>query len=44
VSQLANHFVKDPAAVVKVGDKLTVKVLEVDLQRKRISLSARDAK
>lgn len=43
VSQLANHFVKDPTTVVRVGDKLRVKVLEVDLQRKRISLSARDA-
>jgi uncharacterized protein len=41
VSQLADRFVKDPAEVVKVGDKLKVRVLEVDLARKRISLSAR---
>ena len=41
VSRLSDRFVKDPAEVVKVGDKLTVKVLEVDLARKRISLSAR---
>ncbi len=41
VSRIADRFVKDPAEVVKVGDKLKVKVLEVDLQRKRISLSAR---
>jgi len=41
VSQLADRFVKNPSDVVKVGDKLKVRVLEVDLQRKRISLSAR---
>ncbi|MBN8613783.1 MAG: RNA-binding transcriptional accessory protein [Deltaproteobacteria bacterium] len=41
VSRIADRFVKDPAEVVKVGDKLKVKVLEVDLPRKRISLSAR---
>jgi uncharacterized protein len=41
VSRLADRFVRDPAEVVKVGDKLKVKVLEVDLARKRISLSAR---
>ena len=36
VSQLADRFVKDPAEVVKVGDKLKVRVLEVDLERRRI--------
>ncbi len=41
VSKLADRFIKDPSEVVKVGDKLTVRVMEVDLQRKRISLSAR---
>jgi uncharacterized protein len=41
VSKLSERFVKDPSEVVKVGDRLTVKVLEVDLARKRISLSAR---
>jgi uncharacterized protein len=41
VSQLADRFVKNPSDVVKVGDKLKVRVLEVDLQRKRIALSAR---
>ncbi len=41
VSQLADRFVKDPKDVVKVGDKLTVRVLEVDLPRKRISLTAK---
>ncbi|HEY0988864.1 MAG TPA: helix-hairpin-helix domain-containing protein, partial [Kofleriaceae bacterium] len=41
VSQLAEQFVKDPSEVVKVGQKLTVRVLEVDHQRKRIALSAK---
>jgi uncharacterized protein len=41
VSQLADRFIRDPAEVVKAGDRLKVKVLEVDLARKRISLTAR---
>ena len=41
VSQLSDRFVKDPNEVVKVGDKLSVRVLEVDLVRKRIALSAK---
>jgi uncharacterized protein len=41
VSQLADRFVKDPSDVVKVGDKIQVRVLSVDLARKRISLTAR---
>ncbi len=41
VSQLSNGFVKNPAEVVKAGDKLQVRVLEIDLPRKRISLSAK---
>lgn len=41
VSQLADRFVKDPHEVMKVGDKVKVKVLEVDLARKRIALTAR---
>ncbi|HUS65751.1 MAG TPA: Tex family protein [Kofleriaceae bacterium] len=41
VSQLADRFVRDPAEVVKVGDRLRVRVLEVDLTRKRIALSAK---
>jgi protein Tex len=39
VSQLADRFVKDPAAVVKVGQKVTVTVMNVDLERNRIGLS-----
>ena len=41
ISELADQFVKDPADVVKAGDKLQVRVLSVDIDRKRISLSAR---
>jgi protein Tex len=41
VSQLADTFVKDPAEVVKVSQRVTVTVTEVDLPRKRISLSMR---
>lgn len=39
VSQLADKFVKDPAEVVKVQQKVMVTVVEVDLPRKRIALS-----
>jgi uncharacterized protein len=41
VSKLSDRFVKDPSEVVKVGDKIRVRVMEVDLARKRISLSAK---
>ncbi len=41
ISQLADRFVKDPNEVVKVGQQVQVKVLEVDLQRKRIALTMR---
>jgi uncharacterized protein len=41
VSQLADRFIKDPAEVVKVGEKIKVRVIEVDLERKRIALTAK---
>ncbi len=41
VSALANRFVKDPREVVKAGDVVKVKVLEVDIRRKRIALTMR---
>lgn len=41
ISALANKFVKDPREIVKTGDIVSVKVLEVDLERKRISLTMR---
>lgn len=42
ISELSNRYIKDPNEVVKVGDKLSVRVLEVDLARRRIALSAKD--
>ena len=39
VSQLSDDFVTDPATVVKVGQKVNVTVVELDLQRNRIGLS-----
>ncbi len=41
VSQLADRFVKDPNQVVKVGQQVLVRVLSIDLQRKRIGLTMR---
>jgi len=41
VSELSDRFVRDPAEVVKTGDRLKVRVLSVDKARRRISLSAR---
>jgi len=41
ISQLADKFVTDPHQVVNVGDKIQVRVLEIDLARKRIALTAR---
>jgi uncharacterized protein len=41
ISQLSDRFVKDPHSIVKPGDRLKVRVLEVDAARKRISLTAR---
>jgi len=41
VSALADRFVKDPREVVKVGQVVKVKVLEVDLKRQRIGLTLR---
>jgi len=42
ISQLSDHFVKDPAEVVKVHQKVMVIVMAVDLVKKRISLSMKD--
>jgi uncharacterized protein len=41
ISQLSDRYVKDPHEVVKVHQKVMVKVLEVDLKRRRIALSMR---
>jgi len=39
ISQLADHYIEDPAEVVKVGQKVQVTVTELDLDRNRIGLS-----
>jgi uncharacterized protein len=42
VSHLANRFIKDPNEVVKVHQKVKVKVKEIDIPRKRIALSMKE--
>jgi len=42
ISQLADRFVRDPNEVVKVGQKVMARVMEIDLDRKRISLSLKE--
>jgi uncharacterized protein len=39
ISQMANQFVDDPNKVVKIQQQVMVKVVEVDIERKRIALS-----
>lgn len=39
VSEIAHKYISDPGEVLKLNDKVTVKVMEVDLARKRIALS-----
>ncbi|AMC33300.1 Tex family protein [Janthinobacterium sp. B9-8] len=41
ISALANRFIKDPREVVKTGDVVKVKVVEIDVARKRIALTMR---
>jgi len=43
ISQLADRFVRDPGEVVKVGQKVMARVLDVDMERGRISLSLKKA-
>lgn len=42
ISQICNSFIKHPSEKLKVGDVVTVKVIGVDLEKKRISLSMKD--
>ena len=44
ISQICNRFIKHPLEAVKVGDVVQVWVLDVDLKRKRISLTMRKPK
>ena len=39
ISQISDEFVKNPADIMKVGQRVRATVLEVDIPRKRISLS-----
>ena len=41
ISQMTNRFIKHPLEVVSVGDIVEVKVISLDLQKKRIGLSMR---
>jgi uncharacterized protein len=41
ISQLADRFIKDPGEVVKIGQKVEVRVVEIDAKRQRIALSMR---
>jgi protein Tex len=41
ISMMSDRFIKDPRELVKAGDVIKVKVLEVDLQRRRIALTMR---
>jgi len=44
VSQMSRRFIKDPARVVSIGDRVMVKILKIEKERKRISLSMKQAK
>lgn len=44
ISELSNRFVKSPAEVVKIGQKVTVRVKQVDRQRSRIALTMKGVK
>lgn len=39
ISQICDHYIKHPSEVLKVGDRVKVKVLSVDVEKKRISLT-----
>ncbi|MDU5079706.1 Tex family protein [uncultured Tissierella sp.] len=43
ISQLSNRFIKHPKEVVKVGDIVKVRIVEVDMERGRIALSMKEA-
>ena len=43
ISNMANRFIKNPNDVVRLNQEVQVKVIDIDLQRKRIQLSMKDA-
>ena len=44
ISKLSNEFIKDPTQIVSIGDPIKVKIIGLDIERKRISLSCEDLK
>ena len=44
ISQISSRFIRHPSEVLKVGDVVTVWVLSVDLQKKRIALTMKQPK
>jgi uncharacterized protein len=42
ISQLANKFIQNPNEIVSLNQKISVKIIELDVKRKRISLSSKD--
>lgn len=43
VSEFANHYVSDPGDMVAIGDLVKAKLIDIDLQRRRLGLSIRQA-
>ena len=43
ISQMVNRFIKSPSEVVKLQQQVQVKIIELDMSRKRIMLSMKDA-
>jgi len=42
ISQITDHFIKDPAEVLKLDQKVMVRVVDIDVERKRIQLSLKE--
>ena len=43
ISQITDRFIKDPAEVLKLDQKITVRIVDIDIDRKRIQLSMKEA-
>ena len=41
ISQIADHRIEKPQDVLSIGDKVTVKITDIDFEKKRVSLSIR---
>ena len=42
ISQITDRFIKDPSEVLKLDQKIVVRVVDIDLERKRIQLSMKE--